>query len=391
MAQSLFIPTAGNTALLSTLRRACAVSKPVVAMASAPTVTIGTSATITAKLYGYNSTSLTFLSAYWYQDTSNVRAIPVVTDTLGTGTAFSALAATRSGRSGSIQFYFDGSAFELDTIHADLRFLVWNDVTGAWEIANTVATGDGSTRKYIKVDFTTRALRRIRVEVDYLCKFFNVRTAATDTVLPAPPKSGLKGIVIGDSYVEGAGATSRFDSCFQALGKRLGIEDWRCDGLGGTGIYINNGGSVAFKDRFTVDVVNQGPFDLVMIEGSGNDFAQTGANITSALGTMLDAARAAMPNALIVVTGSWTANGNDTTRLAVSTAIQAALATRPSVKYLDMNSWITGTGRVGATVGDGNADFYIETNSPFLHPSPAGHTYREAMLVAGMQSILNAA
>lgn len=384
------VPVAGNLTTLNQLRRALADSKPVVTMASVPTVTVGTTATITAKLWPYNSPNLTFLSAYWYQDTSNVRAIPVVTDTLGTGTSFSALASTRSGRSGSIQFYFDGSVFEIDTIHNDLRVLVWNEVTGGWEIANTVATGDGSTRKYIKVDFTTRSLRRIRIEVDYLCKFFNIRTAITDSVLPAPAKSGLKGIVIGDSYVEGAGATSRFDSCFQALGKRLGIEDWRCDGLGGTGIYINNGASVAFKDRFDVDVINQGPFDLIMIEGSGNDFAQTGANITSALGTMLDKARTAFPNALLVVTGSWTANGNDTTRLAVTTAIQSALTSRPSVKYIDMNTWITGTGRVGAVVGDGNADNYIEANSPFLHPSPAGHSFREYMLVAGMQSILNA-
>jgi lysophospholipase L1-like esterase len=33
--------------------------------------------------------------------------------------------------------------------------------------------------------------------------------------------------------------------------------------------------------------------------------------------------------------------------------------------------YITGTGRVGATVGDGNADRYLGTDA--VHPSAAGH------------------
>ena len=53
----------------------------------------------------------------------------------------------------------------------------------------------------------------------------------------------------------------------------------------------------------------------------------------------------------------------------------AAAAPRNVVGYIDSvgGSWITGTGKVGATAGDGNGDLLIANDG--VHPSPAGHDY----------------
>ncbi|MFJ7586797.1 hypothetical protein ACIQZO_05245 [Streptomyces sp. NPDC097617] len=47
--------------------------------------------------------------------------------------------------------------------------------------------------------------------------------------------------------------------------------------------------------------------------------------------------------------------------------------------------WITGTGRVGATTGTGNADTCIGTDA--THPTDAGHTYLASRVVAAIQEL----
>jgi phospholipase/lecithinase/hemolysin len=51
--------------------------------------------------------------------------------------------------------------------------------------------------------------------------------------------------------------------------------------------------------------------------------------------------------------------------------------------------WITGTGRVGATTGTGNADTYIGSDA--THPTDAGHAYLARRVVAALEELRAAA
>lgn len=361
------------------------------AMSGPPTIgAAGTTSPTLANAFGCNSGKITLLSATWWQDTGNVRAIPVTGSLDGTIGSYTG-GANRTANSGAIMFWTDAAKFEYDGVYLNMRILVFNFTTNVWEVAGTSTDGVGSTRYYVPVDFTTGALRLIRIEGDTSMKFFNIRVAATETVWPYRPPSAIKAIALGDSYVGGTGATSPgvFNGCFAQLGYLLDIPDFRCSSSGGTGLVQINGGSVNYLDRYVADIISQGPFDLVIIEGSGNDGGLSAATITANLGTILDAIHTAWPSCIVIVTGSWTVNSNDTTRIAVTAAMDTALAARTWALKLDMSDWMTGaSGKVGATAGLGNVDLYVANDA--IHPSPAGHDYRAIRMANGIAQLLAA-
>ncbi len=365
------------------------IGKPL-AMSGAPTIgAAGVTSPTLSNAFGCNSGKITLGSATWWQDTGNGRAMPITGSLDGTIGSYTG-GAQRTANSGSITFWTDCAKFEYDGVYLNMRILVFNQVTKIWEVAGTSTDGAGSTRYYVPVDFTTAANRLVRIEGDTSMKFFNIRVAATETVWPYQPANAIKGILFGDSYVGGTGGTTPV--VFTGFGSQLEYMldiDLRRSSSGGTGLVQVNGGNVNYLGRYVSDIISQGPFDLVFIEGSGNDGGLSAATITANLGTILDAIRAAWPQCIPIVMGSWTVNSNDTTRIAVTAAQDSALATRTWAYKLDMSDWMTGaSGKVGATAGLGNVDLYV--NNDGIHPSPAGHDYRANRMANSVAQLLAA-
>lgn len=342
-------------------------------MSSPPTIgAAGVTSPTLANAFGCNSGKITLGSATWWQDTGNSRAIPITGSLDGTIGSYTG-GAQRTANSGSITFWTDCAKFEYDGVYLNMRILVFNQVTKIWEVAGTSTDGVGSTRYYVPVDFTTAALRLVRIEGDTSMKFFNIRVAATETVWAYQPPNQIKGIYFGDSYPGGTGAPAPIVFTGFAAQMEYALDiDFRRSSSGGTGLVQVNGGQVNYLGRYIADIISQGPFDIVYLGGSGNDGGLSAATITANLGTILDAIRAAWPQCIIIVVGSWTVNSNDTTRIAVTAAQDAALATRAWAYKLDRSDWMTGaSGKVGATAGLGNVDNNLSNDG--IHLSPVGH------------------
>jgi lysophospholipase L1-like esterase len=359
-----------------------------VAMASAPTAAVGSSAVL-ATAVPYSDSRITLVGASWTLQAGQARAAPVVTDPSGAGTAYTDPTIAFAGMtSGAVLFWTDAPVVEFRFVGAFVRASVFNQATNTWEIATTSAGVAGSTR-YLSLTFADRQPRLLRYEITgagTATYFHSVYVDDSDTVWPYVP-APIRGIVIGDSFAEGTGATHYFDGCYQKLGKMLGIDNWRVCGSGGTGWAATNASPLRanFLTRLSADVLTKGPFDLIVLPVSGNDTALL-SEVTTNGASMLRQLRDAFPSARIVVPGTWRPlDTAESAYNALDAAAQAAIAASGvSVDWFSQVGWITGAGKVGTTTGVGNADVY--TGSDGTHPSPAGHTYRARRLAAEIRS-----
>ncbi|MFG1259134.1 SGNH/GDSL hydrolase family protein [Xanthobacter flavus] len=183
-------------------------------------------------------------------------------------------------------------------------------------------------------------------------------------------------MVFGDSYTDGVGSTNIRRTMVNACGSALGISNMIASGAGGTG-YINNGSSAKFITRIA-DISRFGALDLLVIAGGINDAGNSQASVTTAATDFLNAVIAAQPKAIIAVCGPFRAPSLNPSQ-GVSDGIKAAFnAVKDSKRmfFIDTfaNNWQNGTGKIGATNGTGNSDFYI-INSDGVHPSDDGHEY----------------
>lgn len=243
-------------------------------------------------------------------------------------------------------------------------------------LAGTALPGGGAFYRVV-VTFSTRAIRRVEVETD-TGHLVEICIGPTDTIFPSQPRKGIRGVVMGDSYVEGTGATNRFTTFAQTFGQLAGWSETIASGSGGTG-YLNVGaqsGRVKFRDRFANDVAAFSP-DVILFTGGRNDngYATLSAIQTEAT-ALFNLAKSSLPSAACYVTGCFPASATEaasTSLLAVNAVIQAAAAGAgfPFLDVMGANAYITGGGRVGGGTGNGNADNL--TSNDGVHPSQLGH------------------
>lgn len=348
-------------------------SLPTVSFAANSAATLGTIVAVT-------DPRITLVGASWTYGAGITRYAPITSDPSGAGAAYSDPSTAYAGQSsGAIEFWSDASKIELRLVASYAR--VYVDQGAGLQLVGTPAGVDGSG-KYLQIDWSAvKAPRFYRIElmgtIAGIHSANSIYLAATDSIWSSAADT-YKGIVIGDSFAEGTGATYKFDGCFQQLGRLLGVADWRVCGAGGTGIVAANVSPARgnYQTRLSADVLTKGPFDLVVIEVSGNDTSNT-ATIPAGLSSILTQIRASMPLAKIIVMGTW--RPRDTAEAAynaVDTAAQAGITASglTGITFISQVGWITGSGKVGTTTGTGNADFY--TGSDGTHPSQAGHDYR---------------
>lgn len=223
----------------------------------------------------------------------------------------------------------------------------------------------GGAFYWLYLDFGgVRATRAIEMEMDsgHLAA---IAVGSGDLAMPAA-KRGLRGVILGDSYAEGTGSTTRFTSWAQTFGQLCGWGETVVAGSGGTG-YLATGsptytGRQAFRTRFDAVVTVHNP-DVVVVAGGRND---TSGFTTSQVGTEAAAlfakAQSALPNAQLVVTSTFPISSSEVTSMQPYSDAIASAASAAGAVYLDVmgsNAYIGGT--TNLLSGDG------------VHPNQAGH------------------
>jgi lysophospholipase L1-like esterase len=291
---------------------------------------------------------------------------------------------TRNAGSGvgtpmTVRFMFDGTSLNIGfKNYSGYTMRLW--VNGKEAMTPLVLTGTPATA-YLPLTFAGRAPHL--VEVMLPVPFFGVFTDATDTVWK-PAQSPFRIYVVGDSYVSGTGA-SDVTGLTQKLAEYLGTKDVYSGGEGGSG--WNTGGSapgLKFRDRINLDLPSINP-DIIVLAGGHND--ATGAALQTEVAAAMAQVKALAPNAYIVVVGPLGKDGASN-----YATMQSQIFANSSQANLQIDTlapspgWLYGTGRVGATSGVGNDDFYINTDN--VHPTVAGHDYLGRRIA---QAITNAA
>jgi len=205
---------------------------------------------------------------------------------------------------------------------------------------------------------------------------FSIQVNSGAAIVETTP--GFQLAIVGDSFIEGG-----FTSAAGAIGpgapagefeQITGLDVWRL-GVGGTG-YVSDGGlgsagPYAAPGRIA-KLAAMPDMDAVVVFGGGNDGEADEATLVAAANATWTAVKAAQPTAPLIVVGIQCGLPNSTLDALNAALKTAAEAHADVLAFVDLrgDSFITGTGNVGAPVGDGNADVFINADSS--HPSDVG-------------------
>lgn len=280
-------------------------------------------------------------------------------------------------------FDFDGTAFEFQVLQfGGTSYRIWvNEQMDASAVHSFV-----NVNGFVTVTFGSRAYRRIVVELIGAVYFRGTRNS-NDGVITKSQLSTSRWCWIGDSYGYGVGANDPGRAFSTTAMRLLGMRDfYNQASVSGTGILATAATYGRYATRLTNDVVPLAPTGIV-IQGSLNDVNQgkTPSACAAELHTLIGSIRAALPSALIVCTSPlYAAIASNIAGLSAMNTALAAQAATDGVPFVDVigEVWFTGTGRVGATNGTGNSDFYLSADT--VHPPQAGHDYLAAKLAGAL-------
>lgn len=351
------------------------------------------------------------------------------------------------GISMPLNFVLNAQTFEFKPNGQDPNVTIMVD--GAWlfsslitqNITNGVFSGatwisSGTADAYVKVDFGSRATRRIQLNLNSSGQIGNFCLGdVKDTVAAWDRSDEPLVMVFSDSY--GQAPSTQWDTGgpYREACYRLGLQNFQIDAIGGTG-YAQTAtqNALANSGRSRIDNNVIATPDMVIFAFGLNDNANISdwqygsanaalAGFTTAVNYTLSRARARYPNAIIVVIAPPSppgVNANFATQgLYNNTKMQVILSAVRNIAgpwvwvdtFLDFvqtssgyamgplgvyqaiasspnpsgASWITGTGRVGATTGDGLGDIYISDGT---HPNAAGCVYLGTRLANALRPAL---
>lgn len=327
---------------------------------------------------------------YYPYNTSIVRlagCVPALYTALGTNyNANNSAGVTGSGATiSAVEFegYFDDIALIFrNAVASSSKFWVWtaDPTTGLWKPTTaapvTSSAATANNQFWERITFGAAAQRQVRVYYWY-ADFGGVVVKPTQTLVPtASPGRSL--CVITDSYGGGAVDVDQFHTWPVSLARLLCV-DLYLNAVGGTG-YVSQNGALGGNNNYAsapriAAAIAAGATDY-LLAGSINDSGQTTATVTAAAQSLITQIKAGVPNARIWMTGVQglpVAASTTGTNAANNTAL-AALAASNGIPFIDtMTGWYSGTGKVGATAGDGNRDVFLNTDG--VHPSLAGSDY----------------
>jgi lysophospholipase L1-like esterase len=226
------------------------------------------------------------------------------------------------------------------------------------------------------------------------------------TVAPWPQPYPLKCALHGDSMVttlsdSGDGSASLRPRMPQIVQKLTGIADIWANNIGGTGFIADNSGARSdFIEQAGVDFTGAG-FDVVWELGGRNDwpFYGSAAAYQAVVESWIDILLADNPDTIILLTGPLTVQNSEAYQAsaayaAIQNAKKAAAANYPqNCAFIETagnavtnNPWIFGTGKQGATTGNGTADLVRGPDG--VHLTIYGHEYIATRLVTETARVL---
>jgi hypothetical protein len=302
---------------LLTQIRPMAQPDPFTVTGDVPTVTAGTSATLTGRQVAIQGGEVTEVGSRGTWDNS-------------TG------ALTTIGGYSGLDFIHTGSAVEVE---------VKSNVTGAlpfWVFVNgqpiassydtsTIGAASVNATYYLKLTFGAAATRRIEVFVLNIAAWYRVRGNLGDIFAPAPRRPVAAWV--GDSFWAGSNGSNYFDLAPFLVSRRLGFECYISrTSFGGTGYTTAGSFSVYGSAARVADAAKSSP-DLLVFQGSVNDDVNA-ASVQAAASSAFAAYAAGCPQALQVVLGPQPSQATDTitaTRAANAAAVRAAATSSPRV------------------------------------------------------------
>jgi lysophospholipase L1-like esterase len=294
------------------------------------------------------------------------------------------------GTQWAVEFDYYGAVLEA-YLYAGAACLYWIWVDGApLSAAPAAFAAPGNTFKFKRIDFTTAAERRIRIEGRGVNAALNgVRD--NSTVFITSPRDTRPPVVafLLDSYGDGRKATDEMTGFVRRLGRNLGVEAWQFPSKGGQGlIYTTTTPVSKHIDRLPYDLFTLPTPAAVVTGGSINDLNGTWNGTVGPAAVALVAAIRAQWPAMPIAFLSPLFVGSATTYNVMSDQIKAALAAAyPGVEYLDYATrpLMPGTGRVGTTAGDGIADLAKDADN--IHPTQLGHDIIADAVAADLRRI----
>jgi hypothetical protein len=302
-----------------------------------------------------------------------------------------------------------------------VSYRVWLDDLLLTESIQTVTGLTAGQRYLIKIDYGSVQSHKVQIELtdpEFIGVYINGVTDSMTKAHSMRPSTLFEGC----SIEAGAQGVSFLETYAWWVARYLGTR-YTNTAIGGSGFSTPATG--AYADRLA-DLVTHNP-DFILVGNPYNDAAgQTQAQLTALATTYLTSLRSALPNAVIMVMGSWHVNHNNTPTIkAADDAMKAAAlalsmpfiswqdplgqrdtvaAFVPSATYAlgayctqdgylwvktgaagaaqaswnstEIAKWkvtgfIGGTGKTTALAADGNADTYIN-GADGVHPTLAG-------------------
>ena len=276
-------------------------------------------------------------------------------------------------------------------------------VDGKLAFAGVVGNAGNGLVRFIPLTWgdgtaTHRKDRHYELEFGSVGGFFGIRTSNLYKPSPWPQADGLRVLLHSDSMLATMVDTANIDSSLYGsqgalIGDLLGQCDTWSSGVGGSGWMAPAVHDRSwFNDRLAIDVIAPAP-DVIVEMGGGNDASwnPSQAAIQPMIETWLSTVLSARPETIIFMTGPVIAANGGTSHSAIHAAKQAAAAKFPrNVAFVDTltDPWVSGTGRAGATTGDGNRDWIAGTDG--AHPTAEGHRYLAGRVARGVAQTIPA-
>ena len=309
---------APNSNLSSRLRSESLPAIPAVT-SDAATVTVGTEKTLSAMLVSPQSSQMRVLGGPGWWDNSQGRL----------------MTPTKTGV--DVQLYGDALEAEIFPGSSQLDVWVWVDGSPSTAQPQRLAVTQYQPT-YVKVAFSSAALRRVEVLMDYGSGAMYSLAVGQGSYLTAPPPR-VRAAFVGDSFFAGSSSCPALSSSDMIASRILGVE---CVGSaqGGTGYVATGDPSWATPfsgpDRVAA-VVNADP-DVVVVKGSVNDDGSTG--VEAAAAAYYATLAEQLPGVPVIVIGPPPTNATSTVSAARSEnnrAVRRAAAAAPNVAgYIDL-------------------------------------------------------
>lgn len=235
-----------------------------------------------------------------------------------------------------------------------------------------------NTGRYCLIDFNTRLMRKITVEVPQGAALFKgVKVDATSVVL-ATQSNDLKVAYVADSFGFGVGMADPIMTWPVLISKHFRLKEVLVNAHGGTGFLNNaNGTKYTFEER-AEDLIEFNP-DVVFVSGSINDRYYSLPNgdgtLFGAVVSYVNRLRELFPSVIIIIMGVPavkdylgipTPSGEDQpvdVELVLKSVVESL--NKDYVHFVPCQIGqvpiIFGSGDSGTTLGDGNADYYRES------------------------------